>query len=451
MIADPLDRLRANDPLPAGSTAPPVDEMLRRIRAGRTRRRPTLSLLVPVLGTAAALAVATVALVLAGHHTAHRAGPNRQIAPAAPVTAPRGGMLGLVYLQGFAFGTGSDGVISLQQCLGCHRGDPGRHSVDHEYEARTDDGGRSWHVSRRSYYVVDPRFEGADGWAEGIQAQSTGGGYVHFYVTHDAGRTWRIAGDAAGGLGGQPVSVGGGEVWATGGVCTRSGCGVTVQHAPIGGERLTATAAQPITGGWTNVHAVAAGPGTAYVVNPDEYGDNFVTHDDGRSWRRIAPPCRRAARPGLTVSVAAGILWDTCEALRGGRITVVRSADGGARWEVTPGHFTHELQLQAVSATVAWGLTERGVVRTSNGGRMWTTVWSPRTPPRVLQDHAPYIAALGSFTPILDARSADDASVLTIVTRGRVDGQARSTNLVVSTTRDGGASWQAHAIGLPAR
>lgn len=466
MSTEPLDLLRDSDPAPRGSSAPPIERVLELVyaeRPARRRRRTGLGALVPAAGTAAALAVAAVAVVLAGvdhrssvrHHLPAASGGGDAVSPSRSAPrVPRGGMRGLVFLQGVAFASPSDGLISMQQCLGYHDGDPTAHASCRNWIATTTDIGVSWRFARQPEYVFNPRFSGADGWAEGLLTPSdTGGGFARFFVTHDGGRSWGVAPSAAGALGpGEGVSVGGEEAWAVGVNCAgQARCTVTILHAPVTGSRLDATAAQPVAGSWTNVEVVAAGPQTAYVVNPEHAQQTFVTHDDGRTWQRIEPACpARFEFSRLTSGGSAGTVWASCQPWHG-PTTLRRPTDSG-RWRLTAGHFGNVFRLQPVSPQIAWGLTPTGaVLRTTDGGSTWSTVWSAgHSQPASLRTHPSAIVAQASGTPMLTAQSATSASIVMILSRGHVDRQSKFTNLVVYRTDDGGATWHPSVVRLPA-
>lgn len=468
MTTEPLDRLRATNPLPNGSSAPPVERVLERIRrersvAGRWRfwagalSRWT-GALVPALGVAVAIAVVVVAVMTLRHGSARTHTPTaptgsaRRIpgsaVPAIPVPAvPAGGMRGLVFVQGVAFPSAADGVISLQECAGCHNGVPTSHAVERDWLATSADGGASWKVERRSLNVFHPRFSGANGWAEGLQAASRLAGIARFYVTHDSGRTWSQAASAAPPLGNQDVSVAAGEVWAIGSACSNPAhCTVTVLHAAVGGSRLAATQAQPIGGDWTNVEVVGAGVKTAYVDNPDRFGDAFVTHDDGRSWQRIAPPCPRGSFARIASDGWSGGAWASCLARHGGT-TLTRTTERGRSWKTLPGRFAQIVWLQPVSSRVAWGAPWDGdVLRTTDGGLTWRRVWS--APASLARGMSPAVTQASS-PPTLAASSAASATVMTIAARGHVGKQAAFTNLVVYRTTNGGATWTPSVVRLP--
>ncbi len=456
MTNDPFDVLRASNPVPYGSSAPPIERVLARIHAeGSARRRWSswTAVLLPALGIATTLAVVAVALV-----ALHPGGRVAHYRPAATSTTspgpspipvlPAGGMRGLVFVYGAAFPSSSDGLISLQQCLSCHNGDPTAHPSEQDWLASTADGGASWRVLRRPWYVFEPSFSGGDGWAEGLDASSD---TARFYVTHDDGRSWNVAPSAAPAMGDQNVSVGGGEVWAIGSACNPQ-CAVTVLHGPDNGSRLMAAPAQPISGGWTNVEAVAAGPHTAYVTNPDAAGQSYVTHDDGRSWQRISASCPPGGYGKLFADGSPGSLWATCEAPHR-RAVLSRSTDGGLSWHVLHGRFSSVFRVQPVSAEVAWGLTPQGaVVRTTDGGATWSTVWPVEQSQQAsLRSPTPSLAASASGTPMLTAQSGSSATVLMIVTCGRFGKQAKLTNLAVYRTEDGGQTWQPSIVRLPGR
>jgi hypothetical protein len=208
MTVDPLDRLRAVNPVPDGSTAPPLAHVLDQIHAGA---RP----------------VVVAALALLGHRapTTHsRSVPASRPVPSLVPAAPAGGMRGVVEAYGIAVGPSGTGAISLQQCQPCHAA-PGVSGGQRyaNWLATTADGGASWTVTRHPWSLYQPSFEGADGWAQGVSAARAAG----FYVTHDGGRTWASAPSASPSLGGGHVSVAGGEVWSVGERCAAR-CTVTV-------------------------------------------------------------------------------------------------------------------------------------------------------------------------------------------------------------------------------
>jgi photosystem II stability/assembly factor-like uncharacterized protein len=224
---------------------------------------------------------------------------------------------------------------------------------------------------------------------------------------------------------------------------------VTILHAPVAGSRLSATASQPIHGGWTNVHVIAGGPGTAYVSNADAPRQTFVTHDDGRSWQRVQPPCPRGDPGGLTAAYKDTI-WAECSSTRSQQQVLERSDNGGRSWQQLHPGPAHAITLQPVSDEAAWALSGREVLRTTDGGSTWSAVWSEANsqPPSLRSQIPPPIAA--GFNPLI-AQSPSSASLVVAVTRGHVGAQTKLTNLVVYRTTDGGQTWQPYVVPLGMR
>ncbi len=441
MRTDPIELLRAANPLPDGSSAPPVEVVLGRIKAGGSprRRRARRGLLLPTLGVATAVAVVAVALALVRPHHAPVSHPAHK-SPPAEVKAPKTGMRGVVEIYGEAFPSADLGVVSLQQCQPCHAAPHGGRQRFQDWLVRTTDGGARWQVTRRHFNLFQPQFEGADGWAQGVQAGVGAGGLVLMYVTHDGGRTWKVAPTKAPPLGDGPVSVVGGEVWTVGSGCRGEACTTSVVRGPVTGSSLPLSPTQPVGGDHNNLHAVGAGPGIAYVMNDDNPSQSYVTHDDGRSWRRLAPPCARGAFGRLDVA-DVDALWAQCNPRKGPEV-LSRSTDGGRSWQTQADRFGFLFSLQPTSALVAWAMTTRGhVVRTTDGGQTWKTVWS-------VGGSQP--AALAGHTPQLTTRTDTVASIVVTLSRGSVQHHAAATNLVVYRTSDGGQTWKPGVIHLPA-
>jgi photosystem II stability/assembly factor-like uncharacterized protein len=452
MTRDSLDRLRAADPLPHGSSAPPLEQMLTRIAADAPpphRRRRWKTGLVPALAAAVCAVIVAVVIIASGTHDTRRSTPSiTRSGPAhTAIAVPAGGMPGLIFLNRMAFADASHGLISFTQCLGYHNGDPTKHAVCRSWLASTANGGITWTVQRRGYQLDTPQLRGADGWAEGLQSRAGGGGIARFYVTHDAGRTWSVAASPAPALGNQQISLGGAEVWAVGSGC----CSLTIQHAAMSASHMVATAAQPISGDWTNVQVLAAGRHAAYVINPDDRTQAFATLDDGHSWQRITPPCP----PGRWGTAATDgndtVIWGVCQPRHGSATLITRSTDGGRTWQRsgTVMHLDGLGQLQVVSPLIAWAHTDQGAVwQTVDGGAHWTQVWSASTLPASLRSHPPLNAAVIGG-PLLAVSGGGDAHVVTIITRGRNGQQARLTNLVIDRTTNGGLTWTPTVIRLP--
>ncbi len=243
MCDELLDRVRAVDPLPEGSTAPPFESVFAPLadvaqRHARHRRRRLLGLLVPAVSFAVVIGVMVMAVTLlhadrngsrqhvaAGNH--HSPNATTETTSAPTPSAPAGGMSGVVTVWGAGFNSAGAGVISLQQCLRCApNGNQTRHSTDTEWLLTTRDGGRSWTRSVRGYYLRRPLLAGQDGWAGGLQMQTRsqagpaawepGSGFERYFVTHDGGHSWSVGPSTAPSWGGSPTSLVGGEVWAVG-------------------------------------------------------------------------------------------------------------------------------------------------------------------------------------------------------------------------------------------
>lgn len=442
MTPDPLDRLRACNPLPEGSSAPPLDSVLAHIQtADRTRtRRPRAGALIPVLGAAAALAVALVALGALHQGTRSRptARPGHTPRPTGPA-APAGGMRGVVEVSGVGSASAQTMLISLQQCQPCHAARRGGREAFTDWQAITRDSGRSWTVTRRPWLLSSPAFSGLDGWAQGLQLAPAGGGIARFYASHDGGRSWRAASSSAAPVGEENVSLDGGEAWSFGSVCG-STCTTGVVRGPVAGNRLQAPPVQPITDGSNNLEPIAVGPGAAYVTDRSDPQLAYVTHDNGSSWERLAAPCPAGAGFGTLSAAGASALWEDC-ALRSGGELARRSTDGGRHWQPLPAPPGQIATVDASSARVAWALTEHGgVLRTADGGRTWSAVWS------VSRSQAPNLAG---HTPLLTVENQDAATVVVSLTRGRAQDHPATTNLVVYATSDGGATWGAKVLRLP--
>ena len=476
MTDELLDRVRAVDPLPEGSTAPPFESVFAALadtprHRGRHRRHRLLGLLVPAVSVAVVIGVMVVAVTLlhAGHNgsrhqvaaTGHRHTPNATTAAtSAPSgSVPAGGMSGVVTVWGAGFSSAGDGVISLGQCLRCEPdGNQTSHSTDTEWLLTTSDGGRSWTRTAHGYYVQRPLLAGRDGWAGGLQMLSRkqgggraqwepGSGIARYFVTRDGGRTWSVAPSAAPNEGpGSVASLVGDEVWAVG-----LGSSATILHGPARGDGLIATASQPIQGEYTNIRVVGAGAATAYVVNADVPRQAFATHDDGRTWQRLTPPPCTGKYAFARLDAAFGqTVWLTCLGGKDRTPRLVRSLDGGRSWRQLPVDWGDDgpQQLTAGNAHVAWALNGDGeLLKTTNAGATWRPVWSA-TDARVSPLSRPITKLTASPLPILSVQSADSASIVTLLNRGTTRRAAKLTNLVVYRTTNGGQSWQAYPVRL---
>ncbi len=447
MTDDLIDQLRARNPAPAPLPPPPIDDVLARIAAGE---RPSTSRwpgwIMPSLAVVVAAAVAVLALVSiggsrhavvsAGHSKGHTA-TSTHTTPLVVRSLAGEAMRGALHTSVLTFGPGGTGVIAWTQ----YRNPGTVHPA--AWRATTADGGRSWNVQRRSFSLsTSPVFDGSrDGWTSAVDAS----GALRFYATHDGGRSWAPAQSAAATEGTRgAVSVADGTVWAVGtGGCAGSRCKWVVMRGPASGDRLPATASQPLPPTNQNDTTIsAASPTTAYVTAPARRGsDIYVTDDGGREWRRIPAQCGDGSTTlGATVT-GAGALWQVCS--RGNSAVVLRTTNDGGSWSRVRLPFVLAYWFEPVSTEVAWAADVHGTIyRTGNGGASWQPVW---------HTGGPHGRSTPGFSPVLSAQTGDDASVLVQLTHGPIsrDQVPHSTNLVLYRTTDAGRSWQPTVVKLP--
>jgi photosystem II stability/assembly factor-like uncharacterized protein len=448
VTVDALEYLRAEDPVPHGSTAPPMAWVLDRIeRTGaQPEPRPRVRFaFVPAVAVAATVAVvAAVIVIVATHHRhepahvppATRTAPAVRSVPSPESLMPRGGMRGLVQIQGAASASAKHVLVYFGSGTG---------STTREWRAETADGGASWHVTRDSTNLTMFAFAGRDGWAEGLDSTRA----ARFFASHDGGRTWHVAtsdAPAPGGVGG--VSVADGEVWSLGEGC----CSDTVLRARASGDHLAATVAQPPLGNSTNVSVIAAGRDSAYVLSSGTSAVPearlFGTHDAGRSWHPFTAPCSLRSFGRLYPGGGAA-LWASCVGNRGPGV-IRRSTDGGVSWATPAAAGLGTIsQIQPESTDVAWAVAAGGrVMRTSDGGRSWSQVWYGGKPePAVLAGSVPP-GLNRAWGVVLTVQSPATATVIVSVTRG--GGHAARTNFVTYRTTDGGRTWSPTVVRLPA-
>ena len=487
MTGDPLDLLREADPVPDGGAAPALAQMMAVVRdfgapasdlsrdrrdrrdqgdaerppqPGRRRGAGWVRVLRPALGVAAALAVVAAIVLLAVDHgnRSDRLSPTVTTIqePATTVPAPdslmprHGGMVGLVANLSTS-GSGSNLTAAFIQCATCTT--RFRSNAEGRWTATSSDGGRTWHVGRHAAPTWEIGQEVQSGqtiWATGSQ-----GSTPVIFVSHDGGRTYRVAPTPVAPSSDSPITIADGTVWAFGSRCTTGGhCRGVVLSGPVGGSRLTATAAQPALRprrGEVNA-AVSARGADAYVTTGEAAAgadlQTFASHDGGRSWTRVTYPCRRPTEGDVEAS-GAGSLWAVCLGTRPGPRaakgpiqpgkpidTLLRSSDGGRHWTTLPVSLAvQQPTLDPVSDQVAWLTGENGTVqRTTDGGQSWRTVL--RLPAR---------QGLGQLV----VRSGSAATIVVEVTAGTVAGHDRRTELVAYRTTDGGAHWQATLVHLP--
>jgi hypothetical protein len=465
-----IDQLRDVNPHPRTLPAPPIQTVLDRLeeRSGpgaggsRSRRRPAGALAFPLLTSVVAIGVLVIVLIsVHTGHARHNAGPNglgaaghpTHVTPSGSLAAPRHGMRGSVYsFNATALAPNGGGIVSLQQCLGCKSdGNQTPNSQTFDWLLSTNRAGMGTLVRTR-YQLVYPQLSGPNGWASGTQSNGHGtGGTAEFYVSRDAGRHWSVAPSAAPNYGDAQLSLGFGEVWSVG----QPGTATVVLHAPAAGSRLLATAVQPTHGMWPNAQVAAAGPGTAYLYNGDAPGQMYLTRDDGHSWQHGARPCPARSLGKLTNVAFGNSVWVVCDRIpprsaprpRNAHLVLSRSTDGGQRWTDLPTPFNagYSPILSPVSASVLWAQASGGVLRSTNGGMTWRTVWSfvHSQVPGLRGSYLP-----GTYPGDVIAQGPETATVQVSLLHGRPGSAGAYTNLVRYRTNDGGRTWKAKVVSL---
>ena len=448
MTGDPLDRLRACNPVRGDVPAPPIENVLARVHAeagpprtqGRGRR--ITGALVPALGVLAALAVIALAIVLAVHHsrpaaTVTNPAPSHPAATSTTSTAaqPTGGMRGQLEMIHTNFAAGQDGVISWEQCSPCHQAATGADVAFHGWLATTADGGASWTIASRPYAFNAPVFSGArDGWSSAVDTGN------HLYVTHNGGQDWRRAAGDSGSAGN--VSIADGEVWGVTIACGRPACAAQVLRGPASGNRLRATGPLPGQGAADGLAIRAASAREAFVEILGNDVHDYVTRDAGASWQPVSTVCRPRVSTGIEVG-GPDSLWELCPTAtsRGNRLA--RSDDGGRTWTTyaPPAGGAPALRLWPMSAAVAWTMTGRGrVLRTADGGASWQTLDPPAGErPRGFRTEPVAFAA----------QSAQTAVLIATLTPIHASSRTRRFDLIAYRTTDGGHTWRSGVLDLP--
>lgn len=416
-------------------------QVIRRRRAARRARTAGVALgLAAVTGGVVATAAGTGGGHVGAHHDQPTGPSSTSTTTTAPLAEVTSRMPGLVQVAAIAFPTPAHGVVLIQQCYPC-QATSGTYT---DWVAVTNDSGGSWTVRRTAMPLSVGAFtlsfaDASNGWAEGG------------YVTHDGGLTWQKARVAARWPVGD-VAVAGGEVWAVSSGCSAGGCGTTVLAGRAGGSSLSPVAGQPFSGsGYSPGTVVAESSSSAYIEAAGPKGIVLVgTQDGGSSWRTLSPPCPSGtfmASPLAADSTSS--LWQLCEtgktvkttsgtvvkATGPGVVSLVRSTDGGRRWETVPGTAPRG-ELRPQSSRTAW-LWANDLWRTSDDGASWQKVWTTA---------ALTLPAPGQTT----AEALASPSGLRAETATAVS-SASSTYIAVDETSDGGSTWQERVISLPSR
>ncbi|MGH9304499.1 MAG: WD40/YVTN/BNR-like repeat-containing protein [Acidimicrobiales bacterium] len=282
-----------------------------------------------------------------------------------------------------------------------------RNSVTVERLARSDDGGRSWHISGAPFPVA--------GDFSTLQFISPRQGYVFgdsgLLVTSDGGRHWSLVPGLDGTLE-RAIPIGR-NVWATFTRCVgvpgpSSRCPVLLavshdagRHWHTVGQTPLTEAPSPSGGDVLARYSLSV----AYLVSYGTSGGGLAeTLDNGAHWKVLPDPCSEGFAKVDLAAPAAGQLWLICGALASsaGSLAsptslaspgylqpkvVYRSFDGGRSWKVMASSgfgkvATRPLgsiplsggisQLATISSTIAWlGLSHVGVIVSFDSGRDW--------------------------------------------------------------------------------
>ena len=298
--------------------------------------------------------------------------------------------------------------------------------------------GRSWSVQPRSFSLSSsPVFDGSrDGWTSAVDAT----GSLRFYATHDGGRSWTPTQSAAatGGhvtLSRSPMALSGRSGLAA---APAAGCRWVVMRGPASGDRLPATASQPLP--LTNQNATtisAASATTAYVSAPARLGT--VIYVDPTTAAALASHPAQCSGCEHRVRSHASTAPTRCggSACRANSSIVLRTTNGGGTWSERRLPFVLAVLRSNQSAPRSRGQQDvHGTIyRTANGGASWQPVW---------RSGGPHGRSTPGFSPVLSAQSGRRRIAAGAADRGPLarPGTARSTNLIVYRTSDAGRSWQ---------
>ena len=191
-------------------------------------------------------------------------------------------------------------------------------------------------------------------------------------------------------------------------------------------------------------------------VHRQHGGPMYQTRDDGRSWQPVTPPCPAGELGRLANGASGNAVWVVCARLlkapvpRNAHLTLARSTDGGRHWADLPTPFSAGVTpiLSPVSPSVIWAQNGSGaVLRSTNAGATWQTVWSlAQQAPRLRSHHLP-----GTYPGDLIAQNPQNATMQLSLVHGRPGSSAAYTNLVRYRTTDGGRTWKTKVISLAVR
>jgi hypothetical protein len=303
---------------------------------------------------------------------------------------------------------------------------------------RSADGGRTWQASPAS------RSQHGPSTMSGMVFLDARRGWAGEWWTKDAGAAWHRwlpRGDDV------DLAPSGSSAWADILNCRHENCARDVVESVAGpGASQHPLPAQPPLQiqPYTLVHPSTD---TGYVLSSGHAGaDRMVveaSRDSGLTWQVHDTPCGEPAATGALPDLAASgpdDLWLVCqnsiepdESLS----TIYRSRDGGASWtEQTAKPFGENVgSLSPVNGQVAWALStprdgSTSVLRTSNGGRSFTTVLDSKF----------YGFGTDAMT-VLSPTSATLSGFEVTPNGGRLE--------LVYSTHDGGRTWQRSTLPAP--
>lgn len=234
----------------------------------------------------------------------------------------------------------------------------------------------------------------------GVRAEGTNvwvaAGAAGIYESHDAGKSWVHSYTS-------PVvaiAAGSTTAWAIAG-CADVGSSCVLYSSPVGSNAWTPTANQPSirsgSGGPTWIPLLEVAPnGAVFVVDrsaqPASPAQLLLTTDGGHSWLHYELPCTVGV-VGLQTSDGK-TLWALCGGgggAGGGPKAVYVSGDSGVTWQeranniATPpvgsiafGGYASSLALTEQNVALV-GSQRAGILRSADGGRIWTAVGSHTT------------------------------------------------------------------------
>jgi len=225
-------------------------------------------------------------------------------------------------------------------------------------------------------------------------------------VSHNGGLTWTAMNEPGNVLSVEALGL---SIWMVEASCPvasgpQTACPLTLQESTDGGRTWQSTDFPAHSsfnhdfGGMTRVSTTSA-----YVLsdpNSDgnglpDYADLWFTSDSGGSWSKVLVPCGMDAMTDQLSVAPDGVLFVVCasEPSAGSQLkSVVRSADGGAEWQVESDCIVTSISPQPACASSAIGFGYLGSIEatsadtvylvgarssllvTHDGGQTWSAV-----------------------------------------------------------------------------